>query len=112
MARYYGKVGYYTQIEIRPGVWEDAIEERLYYGNVTKDNAKWNRSENLHQDFSVSNVISIVSDPYSDKNVQNIRYIEWMGTLWSVSDIEIERPRLNIRLGGVYNGPVPVVEED
>jgi hypothetical protein len=28
-----------------------------------------------------------------------------MGTLWTVSDVEVQSPRLLLRLGGVYNGP-------
>lgn len=106
MARYFGRVGYATQVEIRPGVYEDVIEERQYFGTVTKDYAKWAvNAERLHKDFSLSNVISIISDPYLDRHIQDIRYIEWMGTLWSISDVEIMRPRLEIRLGGVYHGP-------
>jgi len=34
-----------------------------------------------------------------------IRYIEWAGALWTVSDVQVESPRLLLRLGGVYNGP-------
>lgn len=113
MARYHGRIGYATQVEIRPGVYEDVIEERLYFGTVTKDVAKWRTSgERLHKELTLSNLISVMADAYTEQNVHNIRYIEWMGTLWSIADVEIARPRLVIRLGGVYNGPEPEREQE
>jgi hypothetical protein len=30
-----------------------------------------------------------------------------MGTLWTLSNVEVQSPRLVLRLGGVYNGPTP-----
>jgi hypothetical protein len=35
----------------------------------------------------------------------DIRYVEWMGELWTVANVETQRPRLILTLGEVYNGP-------
>ncbi len=35
----------------------------------------------------------------------NIRYVEWRGVRWTVSNVEIYAPRLTMYLGKVYNGP-------
>ena len=32
MARYYGRIGYAETVETIPGVWEEVITERNYYG--------------------------------------------------------------------------------
>jgi hypothetical protein len=34
-----------------------------------------------------------------------MRYVEWLGTLWVVTNVEVQSPRLLLTLGGVYNGP-------
>lgn len=105
MAKYLGRVGYGLSEEIVPGVHENIIRERLYYGDVKKDVAKWREGERVHPQFTASNQISIVADPFAFEHYFAIRYVEWMGTLWSVSEILVQRPRLILRLGGVYNGP-------
>ena len=43
MARFYGNVGFAVPTEIRPGVWEDSVVERPYYGDVIR-NSKRNES--------------------------------------------------------------------
>jgi hypothetical protein len=104
MARFYGKVGYVQEIETRPGIFEDQVTERFYYGNVERNASKWTSSGNLNDNTSVSNKISVVADPYAYQHFPYIKYVEWMGALWKVSEIEVERPRLILTMGGVYNG--------
>jgi hypothetical protein len=104
MARFYGKVGYAETSETRPGIFQETVTERVYYGNVERNISKWSSSGNLNDDTTVSNKISVVADPYAYQNFPHIKYVEWMGTLWKVSEIEVERPRLILTIGGVYNG--------
>lgn len=105
MAKYYGEIGYGETSEIAPGVWQDSIVERKYYGDVVRNTRKLQEGENLNNDISVGNSISIVADAYANEHFFAIRYIKWAGTLWTVSDVEVQSPRLLLRLGGVYNGP-------
>ena len=56
-------------------------------------------------DITVRNSISIVADPYANEHFFAIRYVAWAGSLWRVTDVEVQRPRLLLRLGGIYNGP-------
>ena len=37
MAKYYGKIGYNESVETTPGVWEEKITERSYYGELIKN---------------------------------------------------------------------------
>jgi hypothetical protein len=108
MAKFHGEIGYGETAETPPdsGVWVDSITERLYFGDVVRNAASNQEGEQLNNDISVSNSISIVADAYANENFHAIRYIKWMGSLWSVTEVEVQRPRLLLRLGGVYNGPV------
>lgn len=107
MAKFYGKIGYGETVEKAPGVWEDVITERNYYGDVIRDSRYLKEGEGVNNDLSVGNSISIVADAYANEHIFAIRYIEWSGALWTVSKVEVQSPRLILRLGGVYNGPTP-----
>lgn len=105
MARFYGRVGYGETVETSPGVYQDDIVEFMYYGDVVRNTRRLAEGENLNKDLSVENSISIVADAYANEHFFAIRYVEWAGTLWTVTQVEVERPRLLLRLGEVYNGP-------
>lgn len=103
--RFYNAIGIGGTVEVAQGVWDDLIVERLYRGTVIRNARKYSEGESVNDNLSVSNSISVVSDTYLIDHLFDLRYIRWSGTLWKISDIEIERPRLILRLGGVYNGP-------
>lgn len=107
MARFYGKIGYGVTIETPEdsGIYVDSIVERSYYGEVVRNVRKFSEGDNLNSDLSVENLISIVADAYAENHFFAIRYVEWAGALWTVSSVEVQRPRLFLRLGEVYNGP-------
>jgi hypothetical protein len=107
MAKFYGEIGYgfHEETGIGTGVWEDTIVEFKYYGDVVKNIRKLQDGESVNDDLTVGNSISIVADAYASEHFFAIRYIKWAGTLWTVSDVEVQSPRLLLRLGGVYNGP-------
>lgn len=103
MARFYGTVGYSETKETEPGIWEELITERKYSGDVLKISKRWQSGESLNDDLVINNEISILADPFAYNNFHNIRYVEWMGVKWKVSKMEIQRPRITLSLGGVYN---------
>jgi hypothetical protein len=105
MARFFGKIGYGETEESAPGVHTDTIVEKEYYGDVVRNARNFTPGENLNNDLSVQNSISIVADAYANEHFFAIRYVEWAGALWTVTDVEVQRPRLLLRLGEVYNGP-------
>lgn len=104
MARFHGVIGYGDNIETKPGVWQDVIIERKYTGDVLQNNRKQDVGDEVNDSISVSNRISILADAYAYEHFFNMRYIRWAGVLWKVSDVDVQRPRLILRLGGVYNG--------
>lgn len=105
MAKFFGPIGFGNSEETSPGVWEDVITENLYFGDVVRNTRQLNDGDKVNDDISVNNSISIVADVYASEHIFAIRYVKWAGTLWTVSDVEVQSPRLLLRLGGVYNGP-------
>lgn len=103
MPKWYGKIGYGVTEETSPGVWTEEIVERQYYGDIIRNLRRLETSDQVNDNVSVSNEISIVSDPYAFENFHSIRWIEFMGAKWKVSSVEVQYPRLVLSLGGVYN---------
>lgn len=103
--RFYGKVGYGATVESVPGVWKDVITEVSYFGDIVRNTRQLHDGTKVNDDLSVNNSISIVADPYANEHFFAIRYVGWAGALWTVTDVEVQGPRLLLRLGGVYNGP-------
>lgn len=104
MAKYYGSVGYANNTEPNPGVVVEEITTREYYGDVFYNTRRLENSGEVNDDINVSNKISIVADPYALDNFWKIRYATFMGQKWKVKSVDVERPRLILTLGGLYNG--------
>lgn len=104
MAKFYGKVGYAETEQTAPGVWVDQITERTYFGDVLSNATRWVNADGLNDDLKVTTRISIMADAYANEHFSKIKYCEWMGTKWKVTEITPQRPRLLLTLGGEYNG--------
>lgn len=105
MAKFYGLIGYAEQKETKPGVWMEQITERGYYCELLRNKRRLESSGGVNDNVNISNEISIVADPYANTNFHMMRYVEFMGVKWKVSDVDAsQRPRLVLTLGGVYNG--------
>ena len=104
MAKFYGKIGYANTVETKPGVYEEQIVERSYYGDLIRNTRRLQSVDQVNDDINISNEISIVADPYATNNFHTMRYAIFMGTKWKISNVEVSYPRLILTLGGVYNG--------
>jgi len=103
MAKFYGPIGYSETTETAPGVWTEGFTERNYFGDIIKNTRRWQAGENLNDDLLINNIISIVADPFANQNIHTMRYVKWMGVSWKIINVEIQRPRLILTLGGVFN---------
>lgn len=104
MAKFCGVVGFAITKETKPGIWTNVITEREYYGDVLSNARRLQTIDQLNDDINVSNRISIVADAFANENFHSMRFVEYMGTVWKVSNVEVQRPRLILTLGGIYNG--------
>lgn len=105
MAKFYGIIGYAVSTETAPGVWTDVITEKTYYGDVIRNARRLEVGEGLNDNINISNLISIVSDPYATQNFHTMKYVRYMGADWKITNVDVQRPRLILTIGGVYNGP-------
>lgn len=104
MAKFYGVIGFAETVETAPGVWKDEIVPHNYFGDLIRNTRRLHSSDNLNDNINVNNEISIIADPYANQNFHMMRYVEFMGTKWKISNVEVQYPRLILTLGGVYNG--------
>lgn len=104
MAKWYGIVGYAETKEIEPGIWDGEITERPYYGDHYRNTRLLQNSGNVNDNVNVGNQISIVADPFAIQNFHLIRYVEFMGNNWKVTNVDVQYPRLILTIGGLYNG--------
>lgn len=107
MARFCGEVGYGNSVESSDGsgVYVDEITEFPYRGDVIRNTRQNVEGEKVNDDITVSNSISIVADQFAIDHFFKIKYVRWMGEVWTVRDVEVRPPRLILSLGSVYNGP-------
>lgn len=102
--KWYGKVGFEETVESAPGVYEHNYIEREYFGDVMSLSSRWQTTENVNDDLKINMKISIIADTFLYEQFPFIKYIEFSGHKWSVTEITPNRPRIDLVLGGLYNG--------
>lgn len=112
MAKYHGKIGFVTTKETAPGVHEEIPIEREYFGDVIRNSKRWEAGSDINDDIQINNQISIVADDYLNDNFFAIRYVSWMRCLWKVISVEMQRHRITLTIGGIYNGPAARFTEE
>lgn len=108
--KYRGKVGFVDTVDNNDGIWDDGITERIYRGDVLRNTKRKEAGESVNDNVNISNLLSIIADDYAYEHLYAITYAEWMGHRWNVTNIEIQRPRLILTLGGLYNGETLAAE--
>lgn len=103
MAKFCGIIGYAVTVETEPGLWEEQITERKYFGDLVRNTRALQNSGEINDNVNINNQISIVADPYANRNFHAMRYVEFMGTKWKISSVEVQYPRLILSIGGLYH---------
>ena len=104
MAKFYGKIGFAEPVETSPGIWDEKITERPYFGDLVRNTNVSQSPAGVNNNVNISNGISVIADLYANQNSQFMRYVEFMGAKWQITNIEIQYPRIILTLGGIYNG--------
>ncbi len=110
MAKFYGPIGFAVESTEGSGEYEGVVTdskivERTYAGDVTRNTRRWENGSDLNDNLQINNQLSIVADAYAYEHFFAMKYVKWMGTNWKVTNVEVQRPRLLLTIGGVYNGP-------
>lgn len=105
MAKFYGAVGFSTTVDKGHGVWGNEDVERMYYGDILRNYRRYApAADGSNDNVTLSNSISILLDEYALDNAGSISYVEYAGSKWKVSSVEIEYPRMTLEFSEVYNG--------
>lgn len=104
MARYYGKIGFISTVEQKPGIYEPKEIQKLYFGDIIKLSSKWQQGTGVNDDMGINMEVSIMADDFAYEHFSEIKYVEYMGALWKVTQAVPERPRISLYLGGLWNG--------
>ena len=99
MAKFYGAVGFSV---MAPGVWEPTIVPRYYYADFNRNHFRPKTADQINDNIVVQNEISIIADPYARENFHSIKYVEYMGTKWKITSVDVQYPRLILTMGDVY----------
>lgn len=105
MARFSGVIGYGLSQEIEPGVYDYSIVKRPYFGDINNISIQNDDRSTIVGNIQLRSEISIVADQYLIENASHIKFVQHLGSYWSVSEIRLQHPRIVLRLGEVYNGP-------
>ena len=110
--RYSGKIGYAVQTETSPGVWEDTITERAKLGTVKQRTEALDSGSSVLPEYRTTTSVSVLCDGVLKENYDNLRYLSHLGKNWVIASAVMEWPELILYIGEVYNGPLPIPEEE
>lgn len=106
--RFSGTVGYANNEETSPGVWTEVITTREYRGDVLRQARRLEPSSavpaTLNPDIALENRFSIVADAYAYENFSKMRYVGWNGSNWTITTVDVQRPRIILTVGALWNG--------
>jgi len=104
MTRYRGSIGINrAHTETAPGIFQATIEDIEVTGEIRSIGARWPNA-GMQDGLKARHVLSIVTPEDSDVDFTEVAYILWKGRKWDVISIEYKRPRVELGLGGLYNG--------
>lgn len=103
MAKFYGVIGFAETVETDPGIWEEKIVERNYSGDLIRNMRRLETSSSVNDNINITNEISIVADPYAEQNIYAMRYVAFEGSKWKISSVNVNYPRIELTIGGLYN---------
>ena len=104
MAKFYGLIGFSKMTQTAPGVWKEVITEKPYSGDLLRNNRKTQEAQQVNDNITLSNDISIISDAFAAANFQEMKYVTFMGAKWKVTNVDIKYPRMVLTMGGAYSG--------
>lgn len=101
--KWYGSIGFAVTEKTGPGVWEPSITERKYKGDTISCRRITQQTDQVNDNINIANQISIVADPFANQNFYAMKYVEFMGAKWKITNVEVQPPRLVLTVGGLYN---------
>ena len=106
--KYSGEIGFSLYKETAQDVWKEEITEKHVYGDVLENRRSWQERNEVNDDLTIQNRISIVANSFVKKNIGAMRYATYGGSKWEITNVDIIYPRIILTLGGVWNGSTEI----
>lgn len=110
MAKYSGMLGVVSDSEeTTPGIWESpSVKEIKATGDLLSYRKEFSvRDDSTNDDVLVNNQVSVVMSKEVFDNLSNLRYLTMNGSRYKITSFDIQRPRIVLTIGGLWNGIVP-----
>lgn len=107
MAKFHGDIGFVETREDPPesSKYKEFDTRRPYSGELVRNTRGVQPGGNLVNDnVTISNQISIIADEFANDNLYSIRYVVFHGKKWKITNVDVQRPRFIITIGGLYHG--------
>lgn len=109
MAKFIGFIGYLETKDNGNGIFIPITVEREANGDLLNNNTKRDPStDSINDDLRLNHTVSVIMDDYAMENFEKIKYVKFLmpriSGLWNVTDIKVNWPRMNLSVGGIYNG--------
>lgn len=104
MTKFAGLVGYVTQEEKVPGIWSMVEDPKMMKGDVIRQSSSIQNDNKVNSDIALNHRVSLFGDPYAFNNYYKLKWIDLDGRKWEIASVEIQRPRIIVTLGGLWNG--------
>ena len=109
MARFSGTIGFLRTLETdpknHPGVYNEVLTEKRYYGDVLSNSRRWDQNGNFNDNLAINNRISVVADAFARNNFGAMKFVRCFGDTWKITNVEIQYPRIILTIGGQYHEP-------
>lgn len=73
-------------------------------GDIIKQSSTVQNGDKVNSDVTLNHRVSLLGDAYAFDKYFNLKWIEVDGRKWEISSVEVQRPRLIVSLGGLWNG--------
>lgn len=110
MSKFAGLVGYVTQEESVPGVWTPVETLRRMKGDfIRKSSTNGNGNHiadtgKINDDVTLNHRVSLIGDSYAFNNYLDLKWIQIGGRKLQITTVELQRPRVIVSVGGLWNG--------
>lgn len=102
--RWFGKIGFGTEVDKGYGNVEKEPIEKQYYGELTRSSQKNQYGQSsTNAEITLNNELQIVADKWALTHIHDMIYAEIAGAKWNILSVEEHYPRLYLSIGGVYH---------
>ena len=83
-----GKIGYARTEETSPGIYQEIITEKQYYGDVVRNTTQIVDSNTINANIKLNNSISVLCNNYMSENLWHSKSQNGKLAVWKLKIIE------------------------